>query len=1264
MHCRFYTLAVLLFLFCNRLPAQEFVSLDWENPSPFWLEDKIIETDMPGFAGAQYDEQTGLPYYIYTEEVGDDYVFYEYKIKIEYPEYAFLTKKEITAIKKKNICLLSSPEIKTKVSVSAKVGTLSAKIIPLVYKDDRYLRLNSFKITVSKKLKSIRKSAAIKKNYAENSVLASGKWMKLSIKESGIYKITAAELSKMGFTDISKVKLYGYGGRILSGDLTQPKIDDLQEVPLWREAGYVLFYGYGTIRWEKRKSIFVHTQNHYSTYGCYFLTEGDTPALFPVEASLPEDGATVQSTFPDYALYEKEEFAWTEGGRKLFENYDYKSGASKSYTFNNLRGITNDAGIVSIAFSACDKKKQTTLAASVNGSALQGVVSISNSSGEYTKAAIGEKDFVWNGDKNEKIIVNLTHNRNDGISGHLDYIRLNYTRKLALYDSYTAFRSANAGKIKYVIANADENTCVWHITDGAYYKQIKGSLSGNSYTFTYDGGETEEFVVLNPKGDFKKVEVVGEVVNQNLHQLADVDMIIITPPNADFIKQARRLAEAHEKQDGLKTEIVTSEQVYNEFSSGTPDATAYRWLMKMLYDRSDASREPKYLLLFGDCTFDNRLLTLSWTKYKQEDFLLCYESYNSVSNLSSFVSDDYFGMLDNDDVVKDDLFYTYAVDIGVGRIPVRTGTQAKEVVDKMIAYMENKNAGAWKNTVAFLGDDGKKTDGNIHMQQSDDIARVLSKYNPTALIKKVYWDAYKMERTATGNSYPEAKKRILELFDEGMLFMNYCGHGGPSSFSDEYVLTTADVIKISSPKVPFWFTAACDIAPFDKAEESMGECALLNPKGGAIGLMTTARTVLSANNGEMDSIFVRFLFSGSCPRLGDAVRKAKAHISSVSAATNNLQFAFLGDPALRLSLPEYEMVVDELNGKPLNDETPLVKAGSKLMVKGRVLDSNGDLAEDFFGRVYPTVMDSEEKITTYNNNELADSAFVYYDRPKTLFAGSDSVRAGTFEFEIPIPLDINYSNENGLINLYSVSEDYKREGNGVFTSFLLGGTDEGAMDTDSVGPKMNVYLNTPDFISGGKVNTTPYLVAELEDQDGINVIGSGIGHDVIAVIDNSPVYTFVLNNYYEAEFGDYRKGTVRYSFPELPEGEHTLMFRAWDVKNNSSSVVLDFRVVDKMPVELAEIVCMSKGDNATFMIKHDRPNTELEVNVSVYDYAGRILWRHDETGTSSDNNYYIDWNLRTSSGQKLVKGIYLYRISVVSGGSKSVSKANKLLITK
>jgi len=398
--------------------------------------------------------------------------------------------------------------------------------------------------------------------------------------------------------------------------------------------------------------------------------------------------------------------------------------------------------------------------------------------------------------------------------------------------------------------------------------------------------------------------------------------------------------------------------------------------------------------------------------------------------------------------------------------------------------------------------------------------------------------------------------------------------------------------------------------------------------------------------------------------IGEAVRLAKCHMVGTNPDINNLSFILIGDPAMRLTNTEYRMVIDELNGKTTQEEPSLIKAGGIVNVKGRIIDETGELANDFMGTVFPTVLDTKEKVICYNNGGYVSKPFEFIDRNKTLFVGSDSVKNGVFSFKFPVPLDINYSNESGLISLYAVDDNKSREANGYFENFLIGETEDGANKTDSVGPKILLYLNTPEFQYGGKVHETPYLVAHLEDEDGINTVGNGIGHDIMAIIDNSPVYSYNLNNYYESEVGSYARGIVRYSLPQLPEGKHQLLFRAWDIKNNSSTATLDFEVVKGLKPGLFDLDCTNSPakENTTFILSHDRPDSELDVKITVYDFGGKELWSHMENGVSADSYYYIDWNLTTNSGQRLAPGVYLFKASISSGGSKESTKARKIVV--
>lgn len=1272
MCSRYSIFSLLLFFFALSVSAQNFISLKWQNASVM---------KQLSFDDAHYVPGSSLPRYIQNIELGDDYANYTYQVKIEYPEFQLLSKNESALLSVANESLNEYPVPHTRLFVSAKKGILEVSFVPIVYRDKTYQRINSFKLTLVKTPIIQKRTASKRHSFITNSVLATGKWVKIRIAESGVYKITNAELTKMGFTNPAKVRLYGYGGALLPESFTQTKNDDLPEVPLWREKDYVLFYGRGVVSWDATSALsrFMHTDNYYSSYGYYFLSEGEeTPISFPVQESLSSDNATIVNSFDDYALYEKDVYNWTSSGRELYDSYDYISGNKKSYTFT-LPGITNEDAYCTVAFAA-RTSAVSSVSVDINGTGRgQFAISPTPSGDSYCKAQPGSGTLLWSGDKSEQTTVTLTHTRESGASGRLNYIQLNYRRNLSLYGSYTAFRDASSlGKtVTYKLSGANSNVKIWDVTDVGDYKQVNGSLANGTYSVTVDNSSLRELVAVDVTGAaFKSVEVVGPVSSQNLHALQQCDMVIIVPSNGAFLSQAERLAEAHRTKDGMIVHVLKADQVYNEFSSGTPDVTAYRWLMKMFYDRAvsseSANKLPRYLLLFGDCSWDNRMITPSWQGYSPDDFLLCYQSKNSTWETYSYVTDDYMGVLDDSEGTS--LEYD-GMDIGVGRFPVRTITDASRMVDKTIAYMNNKELAPWKNTLCFAADDG---DNNLHMSQAEELAGKIERLYPEYQVNRIYQDAYKWETTATGHTYKQATKRLLELFKEGMFVVNYTGHGGPGGWSAENLLTSSDIIGLNSPKLPLWITATCDFCRYDDVSTSAGELAFLNEKGGAIGLFTTSRVVYAQNNSNLNKVICNYLFSkqnGNRLRLGDIMRLSKCD-PNLSGDLNKLKFSLIGDPALMLTYPDCKIVVDKFNGKEASANDISIKAGGKVTVEGRVTDNDGNTLTDFNGKVYPTVFDNKESVTTLNNDgtgripdpnnlgETIPGGFTFSQRVKKLFSGSDSIKSGNFTFNFPVPKDINYSDLQGLVNLYAADGTTGREANGAYSNFLIGGTESGMENADTLGPKINLYLNTPDFVYGGKTNETPYLVAELEDKDGINTVGNGIGHDIVVMIDNSPAYTYVLNNYYESYFGDFTKGQVRYGFSALPEGKHTLFFRAWDILNNSSSTSLEFEVVKGLSPDLFNVVCTKSParENTTFVLSHDRPESNIDVKLMVYDFSGRVMWTHTESGMSANSYYYVDWNLTSNGGQRLAPGVYLFRASISSGGSKTDSSAGKIVI--
>lgn len=1244
--------SVILLLMCRlvSLSAQEgsIVNIDWNA----FLQDTVV------------------PRFSFQIEPESDYESFSYSCEIEYPELIPLTKEQINRlhIAECNPSVSDWPVIDSYLGVSAKKASLDVSFIPVVLRDGKYYGIHSFRPLITKKRNSsmvagIQSSAVpARERYTSRSMFAEGKWVKIRVSQTGIFKISDASLRKMGFSKPDNVRLFGYGGAKLSEYSIQNLTDDVIQQPIWRGSGYMLFYAKGPISWNTDYNNYpYHSINPYSEVGYYFLTESDTinPLYVTQEETGTIDGVTMD-TYSDYALYEKDEFSWYHSGSRFFESYDYQNRNTKQYQFP-LEGITDDAVKLTLAFAA-DGSKSSTVSIKVNGKDA-GSLYIPPVSGDES-ASVAEMSIMCNGMFSANGIVELTHNGNAGISGRLDFIRLAYMRKLALRGSFTAFRTRENGKyINFKISDSKSTVEVWRIGSSGKISSVPSSFVGDT-TVTVSSWckSSDEFVAVDVNGSFSEPEIVGMVENQNLHGLDSIDMVIIVPSSGKLTAQANRLADAHRKTDSLRVAVVRADQVYNEFSSGTPDATAFRRLMKMLYDRADENSLPRYLLLFGDGAWDNRMVTSEWIGVNPDDYLLCYESYNSTSHTNSFVMEDYYGLLDDSE--GNNLLYD-KVDIGVGRLPITTESEAKIMVDKIIAYMNGENSGSWRNKIAILGDDG---DNNTHMSDADDVARMIAEKYPSLLQKKIYWDSYKMEVSAAGNSYPEVRKQILELLDEGALLVDYVGHGSAEVFSHELVINKTDLSSFKSKHLPFWITASCDITPFDASISNLGESLMLNADGGAIGLLTTTRSVYANLNRYINMLFSEYALgkdeNGKRNAVGDALRMAKTGLVTTGSSyydntTNKLHFVLIGDPALKLAVPDYSVVVDSFGGKQSNSDSLQAKAGSIITVKGHIED-NGIEVSDFNGLIYPTLFDNERTITTFNNTGQADAPFSYSDRDRLLYSGTDSVRNGKFSFSVPIPMDINYSDKNGKIYLYAEQSDTRRA-NGYFDNFLVGGTVDG-LRNDSLGPEISMYLNKPDFQYGGKVNNIPLFVADLFDKDGLNTSGNGLGHDLTLIIDNNPDYTYSLNSYFRFAQGDFSRGRVIFSIPSLPDGVHTLMFRAWDVFNNSTTRYLKFKVDSELKPELS--VQMTENPariSTTFVVNHDRPAGDATVTIQVIDYNGKVHWSGVTKETSPSGVSYIDWNLTGSNGVKLQRGIYMIK-AIVSTSTSSRSDSEKLIV--
>ena len=1147
-----------------------------------------------------------LPVFTHHVSLGPHYADSTYSVAITYPEFIPMSDADVRRYHRITKAPLPAlPEIMQATSVDRKQGELTVSFVPLVFRDGQYQKLVSFMLEVKgEKRPSLRRAPdAAESYYAAHSVLASGRWAKISVPSTGIYQLTSELIRKAGFSDINKVKVYGYGGGLQPEKLMADYLaatDDLQEVPTCEVGGKRLFYAVGPVTWNDNHQ---RIRNPYSNVGCYFLTENDSVAKTMSE----EEFLSVYYPLADdyNTLYEVDNYAWYHGGRNLYDATVIAAGGSHTYTVP-AKG-TGQKGLMTVVVTG---DAATTVTVSMNDEAV-GVLNVANHGGYEHMNIVSRTDTIRNLQASNK--VTLSTNAGGG-NIRLDYISIH------------AFEPAAAPEL--------------------------------SATF--------------PVPDY-----VYGITNQDHHADGFADMVIIIPTSQKLLGQAERLKVFHEEKDGLRVRIVPADELFNEFSSGTPDANAYRRYLRMLYERAGSDADmPRFLLLMGDGAWDNRMASAEWNGYSPDDFLLCYESENSYSATDCYVTDDYFCLLDDGEGGN---MLLAKADVAVGRISARTSDEAEVVVDKIVNYVNNNQAGAWQNMICMMGDDGNE---NAHMQDADSVARLIEQYYPTYQIKRVMWDAYNRVSSSTGNSYPDVTRLIRQQMQQGALIMNYSGHGRADAISHEYVLRLDD-FKNTSSRLPLWVTASCDIMPFDGQEENIGETAIFNKKGGAVAFFGTTRTVFQTYNRLMNLAFTRQVLSqdenGRLQAIGEAVRRAKnelietgtlvgysngSPVYSSDRTQNKLQYTLIGDPAMRLAAPTMGIQIDSINHQPLvSGRTQTLNAGSTATVTGHVTDTGGQQAAEFNGTLTAIVRDALERVVCKMNDPTETSdPFVYYDRPNVLFNGSDLVRNGRFSFTFAVPKDISYSDANGLFNLYAVNDEKTMEASGICDQVVMSGS--GGIKQDGIGPNIYCYLNSSSFVNGGSVNPTPYFVAQLNDEDGINAAGSGIGHDLQLIIDGDMTKTYSLNDYFQYDFGSYTQGSVGYSIPELSYGEHKLLFRAWDILNNSSTAELTFNVVKGLEPLFFDVESTKNPATTTtsFRIMHDRTGSDIDVVLDVFDISGRHLWSHAENGVSTDNSYTIDWDLTVDGGRRLQTGVYLYRLRIASDGSNYASKAKKLII--
>lgn len=1109
-------------------------------------------------------------------------------------------------------------------------------------------------------------------HYASSSALSSGRWVKVRVSGTGMHRVSASQLKSMGFKDASKVNVYGYGGNIISSALTAAQPDDLPMQPVVRLSdGGIVFYGVGTVaEYIDDKGQLSHEQNYFSTASYYYLSDRETDKTTPeaIEPSGTVSGDIIDAV-PVMVVHERELEAAGPSGRILLGE-DFRSVTKQNFSLEMPGRKAETSVELTVRMAAKSAGGTNVYSVTANG-AHAGDVNISGLRGSYSEVHSvldSLKTTVTPLDNSEKLDVEIAYTPSGAqvvYMSRLDFIKVAYTRSLHFANNEIAFpyASRNGGETLR-ITGGDATTQLWDVTDAAAPRRINVTPgSDGSLQFNALPG-ARKYIAFTPAGVTDEVSGAVQVRNQDLHALETPDMVIISPEQ--FLNQALRIAQMHSDDDGMDVVVLKPEDVYNEFSSGSPDASAFRKLLKMWYDRDPG--KIKYCLLIGRATYDNRQLTAT-VKNAGYPRLPIWQSVNSSSETSSFCSDNFIGMLDDCERLA---MGTAKMRVAVGRMPVKNASEATQAVDKLINYVESSDLGSWRNQVMVIADDA---DGGDHLRQAQKVITAMEGQGngENFMYERLYLDSYPLGTASTSKSYPDARKRMFKILNDGVGFIDFIGHGNPTSLTHENLLTYTDVTSMTNKRLPIMLAATCEFMRFDSDNISAAEIMWLNNKGGTIAFIAANRKVYITQNGMFNEAIGKNFFrrdaEGHARRLGDVYIGGLNDYPSTD--DNRHRYALMGDPALKVVSPELSVTIDEIDGVALADihdagDYPVLTARSKVKVKGRVTDADGALLADFNGRVVPTVFDAERAITTYGHPSVGEDdgkVMTYNDRKNRLFTGSFAVKGGLWEATVIIPEEIDNNYSPALLNMYAYSDDL-REANGATTQFYVYGYAEDSEDRDTTDPEiLGIGLNSYMFRDGGIVNSSPLFVAKVRDDSGINISSSGIGKQMTLIVDGRRIYEDLVDQF-TPDPDDYLAGEVQYTIPTLDDGDHQLMFTVWDNAGNNTSRTLDFKVKSDMQPSVNVYTDASPATaGVTFYVAPDLPLEGTHCHIGVYDLSGRMIW--DAQAVDSGNPatpMQARWDLTDRGGARVARGIYIYRCTVTDGKGGETVVAKKLAV--
>ena len=1287
-----YTLAVSFVCLTLFGQKQQNIVLQWNN-NPLLFSNNI-QYSVPNFQTEYFyfDSSNNKIFFNYDLPVSDFITYND--LEVSNIIYESIKKEDLGSLDLVNIP--TTPQTLVKKSISRDKKSLYLQLSPIIKEGNSFKRIKSLQIIPRNNQTNFNTLDINSVPEISNSVLSTGEWFRFYVEKSGVYRLSKNFLQNLGMNlnnaDPRKIKIYGNGGRMLPLKNNEEYPFDLQQIAIqiigendgsFDNQDYILFYAEGVDTYNLESDTHL---NIYSDRSYYYITaSGFENGKRISEIVEPTQAPTLTvSEFDDYQFHERDLYNFTYYGRKWFgEQFIIQNEQTFQFDFPNL---VTSVPVKARVVTAINKDLSASFTLKANNTEFG---TISFSTPPISNNDILGKEKALNTTFNttsSSVAITITYSNNGvpTLNGYLDYIALTARRQLKGTGKQFQFRydeaASHTGVIEYQLSNMNSVTQIWDVTD--IYNITKKENSGNSaMNLKAFMGELRKYVVVEPSDYYTPSrEQSPRVINQNLKGtvlknnqgvFTDIDYLIITP--AFLNTQAEKLAAFHRNNSGLVVKVVNLENIYHEFSSGKQDIGAIKNFVRYVYhNASTPEKRVKYLNLFGDASYDfkNRI-------QGNTNIVPIFQPYNGNGNTTfgegQYCSDDYFGMMDeNEGLITNS---SDKADVAVGRMLVSNTQQAEEMIQKVFDYYDEKSYGRWRNNITLIADDiDKSSDSNLQFKLNE-LADAIQQNKPFFNVNKIYTDSYIQETSSGGARYPQARKDIINAFEYGSLMFNYLGHGGEGGLAHERIFELVDGQNLSNRyKYPLFITVTCTFTKFDNPlHPTAGEYVYWNSKGGAVNMITTTRVIGISTAENFNIRLGEVLFSYGnyenepYPTIGEALRRAKNDYSSTIEGTRMV--ACIGDPALQLAIPKPKAVLTHINDIPFAEFTGSLEALSYVKLKGTIQTETGQLLSNYNGELAVQIFDKKISRTTLGNDGYTQSGELLtmdFDvLGETIFRGNASVSNGRFEFGFVVPRDIRIPIDYGRISFYAKRLSPALEDQtGYSDEIKVGGLNENA-PVDNTPPTVKLYMNDTNFISGGITNDSPIFLAFLEDENGLNTAG-GIGHDMIAILDGDETNPFVLNDYYQTELDDYKNGKISYPFRDLEPGLHTITFKAWDVYNNMVTAEIQFVVVGEDKIKLENVLNYPNPfvSYTEFWFSHNRPFEPLEVQVQVMTVTGKVVRSINRTIlTEGFLSREITWDGKDDFGDKIGKGVYIYKLTVKStfSGKKS-EKFEKLVI--